>query len=87
MCFGWIDSKMKRIDNEKYILKFSPRKRSSIWSESNKKKAEKLIKEGKMTKAVLNVIEKSKKTGRWRSAYTSLRKPELPVDLKDALKI
>jgi uncharacterized protein YdeI (YjbR/CyaY-like superfamily) len=46
----------------------------------------KLIKEGKMTKPELNAIEKSKKNGGWRSAYTSIRKPELPVDLKNAPK-
>lgn len=86
LCFGWIDSKMKRIDDEKFILKFSPRKRSSIWSELNRKKAEKMIKEGKMTKAGLNAIEESKKNGRWESVYTSKRKPKLPVDLKKALK-
>jgi len=44
--FGRIDSKMKRIDDEKFMLRCPPRKKNSIWSEINKKRAEKMIKEG-----------------------------------------
>lgn len=38
LCFGWIDSMMKRIDDEKYVLRYTPRRRGSIWSEGNKKR-------------------------------------------------
>ncbi len=51
LCFGWIDSIIKRIDEEKYTQKFSPRKENSVWSDLNKKRVKKLIEEGKMTKA------------------------------------
>jgi uncharacterized protein YdeI (YjbR/CyaY-like superfamily) len=51
LCFGWIDSTVKRIDEEKYCQKFSPRNNNSVWSELNIKRVKKLIKEGKMTDA------------------------------------
>jgi len=51
LCFGWIDSIIKRIDEEKYTQKFSPRKQNSVWSDLNKKRVKKLIEEGKMTEA------------------------------------
>src|SRR4030042_850328 len=43
LCFGWIDGKLKSIDNEKFILRYSPRKPTSVWSEINRKRAERLI--------------------------------------------
>lgn len=60
LCFGWIDSIVKRIDDEKYIQKYTPRKDKSIWSELNKKRTEKMIKQGRMTEAGLIKIQKAK---------------------------
>ena len=51
LCFGWIDSIVKRIDDEKYVQRFTPRKEKSEWSALNKERVRKLIKEGKMTEA------------------------------------
>lgn len=51
LCFGWIDSIVKGIDNEKYVQRFSPRKAKSNWSEMNKERARRLIKLKKMTRA------------------------------------
>ena len=45
LCFGWVDSKIKKIDEEKYIKYFSKRSERSKWSELNKKIVKKLIKE------------------------------------------
>ena len=85
LCFGWIDSKLKKIDEEKFILKYSPRKSKSVWSKINKKNAEKMISLGKMTKAGLDKIQEAKKQGFWDTAYTNLVKERLPSDLKKAL--
>jgi uncharacterized protein YdeI (YjbR/CyaY-like superfamily) len=85
LCFGWIDSKLVRIDDEKYILKFTPRKANSVWSKINKERAEKLIKEGKMTEAGLVKIEEARKRGFWQNAYTSRKKETLSSELKEAL--
>lgn len=51
LCFGWIDSTLKRIDDEKHAQKFSPRKDNKNWSELNRTRVEMLIKSGRMTKA------------------------------------
>jgi uncharacterized protein YdeI (YjbR/CyaY-like superfamily) len=51
ICFGWIDSIVKRIDEETFAQKFTPRTRKSAWSELNRKRAAKMISEGKMTEA------------------------------------
>jgi len=85
LCFGWIYSKLNSIDEEKFILKYVPRKANSIWSEVNKGRAEKLIKSGKMTDAGLAKIEEAKKRGFWKTAYTDKTKDRIPTDLNDAL--
>lgn len=85
LCFGWIDSILKRIDDERFVLKYTPRKPNSIWSKVNRDKAEQLIADGKMTKAGLVKIEEAKRNGNWDNAYTSLIKDTLPADLKQAL--
>ncbi len=51
LCFGWIDSIVKRIDDEKYVQRFTPRRDNSEWSELNKERVKNLIKEGRMTEA------------------------------------
>jgi len=85
LCFGWIDSKLKRIDEERYILRYTPRKRKSVWSKINKDTAEKMIHLGKMTEAGLEKIKIAKKQGLWNTAYTNLKKDRIPSDLKKAL--
>lgn len=56
LCFGWIDSMEKGIDQERYALRFTPRNPKSKWSKSNIERVQKLIKEGKMTKAGLSKL-------------------------------
>lgn len=65
LCFGWIDSIVKRIDEDRYMQKFTSRRPNSIWSEINKKRVVKLIEENKMTIAGLEKIEIAKKNGKW----------------------
>ncbi len=57
LCFGWIDSVLKSIDNESYCLRFTPRKKTSIWSAVNIKKVEALTKAGLMMPAGMNAFE------------------------------
>ena len=63
--FGWIDGKVKGIDSTKSAIRFSPRRPDSIWSKGNKDRAEKLIKEGKVTPAGLAAVESARKRGHW----------------------
>ncbi len=51
LCFGWIDGIIHRIDDQSYVRRFTPRRDGSNWSALNKKRAAKMIREGKMTEA------------------------------------
>src|SRR3954463_13551246 len=53
LCFGWIDSIVKKVDDEKFAQKFTPRRGGSKWSALNKQRLRKLIREGRMTEAGL----------------------------------
>lgn len=86
MCFGWIDSILRRVDDERFVLKYTPRKAKSVWSKINRDKAEKLIKMGKMTPAGLAKIEEAKNNGLWDAAYTNKVRDELPIDLEKNLR-
>ena len=85
LCFGWIDSKPNSIDDERFMQLFTPRKPKSPWAASNKKRADKLIKQGLMTPAGLEKIEAARKSGSWNT-YDIVDKLELPEDLKKALR-
>ena len=85
ICFGWIDGKLKRLDAERFMLRFSPRRANSVWSKINKERAERLMKSGRMTAAGLVKIEEAKKSGFWDNAYTNKTKEAIPLDLKEAL--
>jgi len=82
LCFGWIDSKSKPIDENKFMQFFCRRKPNSVWSKVNKGKIERLTKEGLMTKAGFEIIEKAKQNGYW----TILDEAEaliIPADLEN----
>lgn len=85
MCFGWIDSIIKRIDDEKYTRKFTPRKAKSRWSELNKERARKMIDEGKMTEAGLAKIREAKKSGEWYKTAARRKEFVIPRYMKEAL--
>ncbi len=57
LCFGWIDSIQKKIDQQRYAQRFNPRQEGSLWSAVNRRRAEKLIAEGRMTPAGLARFE------------------------------
>jgi uncharacterized protein YdeI (YjbR/CyaY-like superfamily) len=86
LCFGWIDGLKKGFDELKFIQRFSPRKKKSIWSKVNKEKAMKLIKAGKMTPAGIIAIKEAKKNGAWERAYSLKKRLNTPPDLEKALK-
>jgi len=69
LCFGWIDSIIKKVDEERYVRKFTPRINTSNWSDLNKKIVNTLIDEGKMTRAGLEKIEGFTETGKveWKT--------------------
>jgi uncharacterized protein YdeI (YjbR/CyaY-like superfamily) len=84
LCFGWIDSIIKRIDGGKYCRKFTPRKDRSRWSNLNKKRAEKIIKEGRMTEFGLAKIAAAKRSGSWEMDPRPVINLGIPRDLSAA---
>ncbi len=85
LCFGWIDSIIKKIDEERYVRKFTPRKLDSRWSDINKKRVLKLEKQGLMTEAGRAVVEAARESGFWDKPDRPALSFEVPDDLKDAL--
>ena len=84
---GWIDGKMKSLNKDEFKQRITPRRRNSIWSLSNKKRAERLISEGRMTPAGMKAVEEAKSNGRWENATSSARGAvDVPDDLVQALK-
>ncbi len=65
LCFGWIDGQLKSIDDQKYLKKFTPRRKGSVWSERNRKLVKKLIENGTMTEAGQAVVDQAQKKGTW----------------------
>ncbi len=86
LCFGWIDGITKSIDAEKYAVRFSSRRRGSIWSESNKKRVAKMIAQGRMTEIGLAKIEEAKRNGEWAKAARREDVTNIPRELKQALQ-
>ena len=86
LCYGWIDSKSKSLDEKSYMQKFTPRRSKSIWSKVNTANIDRLIKEKRMKPAGLKVVEEAKKDGRWSDAYDSPSTMEIPLDFMKELK-
>ena len=68
ICFGWIDGQIKRVDDDRYIKKFTPRRKKSNWSQRNMKVVAELVEKDKMTEHGLKVIERAQKEGTWDAA-------------------
>jgi uncharacterized protein YdeI (YjbR/CyaY-like superfamily) len=85
LCFGWIDSKVKSLDEERYMQIFTPRKSKSVWSKLNKQYIQELIAEGLMTEAGLEKIEAAKQDGSWIT-LDAIEALIIPTDLKQALE-
>ena len=85
LCFGWIDGRLRRLDDEKHALRFTPRKPGSIWSESNKARVRKMTRQGKMAPAGLAAVRAGKQSGEWHKATLRESMDALPPELERAL--
>jgi uncharacterized protein YdeI (YjbR/CyaY-like superfamily) len=85
LCFGWIDGVRRSIDEDSYTIRFTPRRRTSIWSAVNIKMAESLIKDGLMQPAGLEAFNARRE---YRSGIYSYeqRPAEIPEPYLTALK-
>ena len=84
LCFGWIDSKVKTIDEQRYKQIFTKRKKGSMWSAVNKAHLKRIYAAGKMTPAGQQIIDAAKADGSW-TFLDSVENLELPADLLAAL--
>jgi uncharacterized protein YdeI (YjbR/CyaY-like superfamily) len=84
LCFGWIDSVKKTLDEGSFIQFFSRRKPNGTWSKINKVKITQLIAEGKMAEAGLESIERAKQNGSW-IILDEVEELIIPDDLERAL--
>ncbi len=84
LCFGWIDSLPRKLDADRRMLYFCPRKPKSVWSQLNKQRIEKLIANGSMTKAGMAKIDAAKADGTWET-LDAVDALEIPADLKKGL--
>jgi uncharacterized protein YdeI (YjbR/CyaY-like superfamily) len=86
LCFGWIDSTVNRLDDERYMQKWTPRNEKSIWSASNKARVKKLSAEGRMAAPGLAKVKTAKRNGSWRALDLVDPKPEIPPNLAAAVE-
>lgn len=86
LCFGWIDGQLGGFDADWFVIRFTPRKARSKWSEINRTTALRLMKEKRMRPAGLEQIERAKADGRWDAAYAPQSTIEVPPDLDAALE-
>lgn len=84
LCFGWIDSKPNKLDDERSMLWFAPRKPGTGWSKPNKERVERMIAAGLMAPAGLAKIEAARQDGSW-NALDAIEALETPPDLDEAL--
>jgi uncharacterized protein YdeI (YjbR/CyaY-like superfamily) len=85
LAHGWIDGQVKRIDDDWYRQRWTPRRARSVWSKINRAAAEAMIERGEMKPAGLREVERAKADGRWERAYDSPKTAEVPDDLRAAL--
>jgi uncharacterized protein YdeI (YjbR/CyaY-like superfamily) len=86
LCFGWIDSQKKGLDETHFLQRFTPRRPRGRWSRINRDQAEALIAEGRMRPSGLAEVEAAKADGRWEAAYEGQRRAQVPADLRAALE-
>lgn len=85
LCFGWIDSKVNAIDDERYMQVFTPRKAKSVWSALNKRYIAELLEQKLIMPAGLKCIEIAKQNGQWES-LDKVEALEIPDDLAKLFK-
>lgn len=85
LCFGWIDGRANGLDNNWWLVRYTPRRPKSIWSQKNVNTIGRLLDEGRMRPAGLAAVEAAKADGRWERAYAGPATITVPDDLAAAL--
>jgi uncharacterized protein YdeI (YjbR/CyaY-like superfamily) len=85
LCYGWIDSQARSVNEEFWQQRFTPRTRRSKWSQINCAAVEQLIEAGMMKPSGLEQVELARQDGRWDAAYAPPRTMQVPEDLQSKL--
>ena len=85
LAYGWIDGQVKRVDEDWYRQRWTPRRARSRWSKINRAAAERMIERGEMKPAGLREVERARADGRWDAAYDAPSTAAVPDDLRAAL--
>jgi uncharacterized protein YdeI (YjbR/CyaY-like superfamily) len=85
LCHGWIDGQIDSLDDKYWLVRFTPRRPASKWSERNRTRALQLVELGRMRPAGMKEIERARKDGRWEAAYAPQSTAQVPDDLRAAL--
>jgi uncharacterized protein YdeI (YjbR/CyaY-like superfamily) len=85
LCFGWIDSQKRGLDETHFLQRFTPRRPRGRWSKLNREKAEALEKAGALRPPGAAEVAAAKDDGRWESAYEGSRTAKVPDDLQAEL--
>jgi uncharacterized protein YdeI (YjbR/CyaY-like superfamily) len=85
LCVGWIDGLVKRHDEDYRALRFTPRKRGSVWSAPNRRRVLRLVREGRMAEAGLALVRDAKRSGAWAAAGRRPVASRVPPDLARTL--
>lgn len=86
LCYGWIDSKMKSVNEEYYIQYFTRRRKGSVWSKYNLNRVKKMMEAGKMMPAGMEEYQKALDNPKVIYDNRNDGDPEIPDDLLEALK-
>ncbi len=82
---GWIDGQLGALDDDYFLIRFTPRRAKSRWSKLNCERAEKLMSGGRLAPAGLAEVNAAKADGRWEAAHQSQGSAIVPEDLRKAL--
>ena len=85
LCYGWVDSLIKRLDEEKFTRKFTPRKPGSNWSESNRKRIAKLVEQGLLAEPGIESVRLAKLAGNWNSDEDRKKQEDMPAEFRQSL--
>lgn len=85
LCFGWIDGRANGLDKDWWLVRYTPRRAKSIWSQKNVNTVSRLLEQGRMRAAGLAAVDAAKADGRWERAYSGPATMTVPDDFATAV--
>ncbi|QDS68741.1 hypothetical protein FKW77_004612 [Venturia effusa] len=86
LCFGWIDGRANGIDDTWWLVRYTPRRAKSVWSQKNVTTIGRLVEAGRVRPAGIAAVEAARADGRWDRAYAGPATITVPDDFAEALR-